>query len=62
MRDDKNFYFILALLTTFFLGTLVFLFIVFKSFFWSAFISLIFYLGSRDYYLRIKFKLKINST
>jgi predicted PurR-regulated permease PerM len=58
MRDDKNFYFILALLTTFLLGTLVFLFIVFKSFFWSAFISLIFYLGSRDYYLRIKFKLK----
>jgi predicted PurR-regulated permease PerM len=58
MRDDKNFYFILALLTTFLLGALVFLFIVFKSFFWSAFISLIFYLGSRDYYLRIKFKLK----
>ncbi len=58
MRDDKNFYFIIALLTTFLSGALIFLFIVFKSFFWSAFISLIFYLGSRDYYLRIKFKLK----
>ncbi len=57
MRQDNNFYFILTLLITFLLGSLIFLFIVFKSFFWSAFISLIFYLGSREYYLRIKFKL-----
>lgn len=33
---------------------MTFVFIVFKSFFWSAFISLIFYVGSRDYYIRIK--------
>ena len=57
MRQDNNFYFILTLLIVFLLGSLIFLFIVFKSFFWSAFISLIFYLGSREYYLRIKFKL-----
>jgi predicted PurR-regulated permease PerM len=57
MRQDNNFYFILTLLITFLLGSLIFLFIVFKSFFWSAFISLIFYMGSREYYLRIKFKL-----
>ena len=57
MKEDKNFYYIIALLTSFLLGALVFVFIVFKSFFWSAFISLIFYLGSRDYYLRIKFSM-----
>jgi predicted PurR-regulated permease PerM len=56
-KYDKNFYIILSFILSFLIGTLIFIFIVFKSFFWSAFISLIFYIGSRDYYLRIKKRL-----
>lgn len=55
MKLEKNFYYIAAILSTFLIGAMVFTFIVYKSFFWSAFISLIFYLGTREYYLKLKF-------
>lgn len=57
MKLEKNFIYIVGILSSFFAGALIFTFLVYKSFFWSAFISLIFYLGSREYYLRLKFKL-----
>ena len=34
-----------------------FAFLVYQSYFWAGFISLILYLGSRDYYLKLRSKL-----
>ncbi len=50
----KNTYYILTLLALLFSITATFVFIVYKSFFWSAFIAILLYLGSRDYYIRLR--------
>ncbi|MCB1176995.1 MAG: AI-2E family transporter, partial [Leptospiraceae bacterium] len=57
ITSNRNIYYVLVLLSLFFIAAASFVFIVYKSFFWSGFISLIFYLGSRDFY--IKFRKKI---
>jgi predicted PurR-regulated permease PerM len=56
-KDYNNIYYIIFILSVFLISTVIFVFIIYKSFFWSTFISLIFYLGTRDYYLRLKNKI-----
>ncbi|HMV77822.1 MAG TPA: AI-2E family transporter [Leptospiraceae bacterium] len=55
--SSKKSYLVLAIVSALFIGAVTFVFMVYKSFFWSAFISLILYAGSRDYYVFIKKKL-----
>ncbi|MDX1957660.1 MAG: AI-2E family transporter [Leptospiraceae bacterium] len=53
-EKDRAIYLLLGLLLSFCIGAGIFVFIVYKPFFWSAFLSLILYIGTRDYYIRLK--------
>lgn len=53
-KESITKYYLVFILFGFLLSTGIFVFLVYKSFFWSTFISLIFYLGTRDYYTRLK--------
>ncbi|MCX7998879.1 MAG: AI-2E family transporter [Leptospiraceae bacterium] len=52
--EQKTKFYIILVLILILTFSGVFVFFVYKPFFWITFISLILYLGSRDYYLRIK--------
>lgn len=54
---DKNKLILLTALLTLLIVAVSFSFLVYQPYFWSGFIALILYIGSRDYYLNFKNKL-----
>lgn len=56
--EERTKFYIILVLALILTASGIFVFFIYKPFFWTTFISLIVYLGSRDYYFRLKQLLK----
>lgn len=57
IEQKKEDYLLGFILLGLFILTSILVFFVYRSFFWTSFIALIFYMASRDYYMRLKRRL-----